>query len=168
MSGQSCPNLHLCYDFLYTNNCRRSSNCPYPHLLTERKHGPQLQALAALDLEILTKAFRVFCQKKVNAIVPVQNVLESFRSTRLESWLESKFTDFVCTWWWGWRRTVSTNQSDAIRSFFVNGYSDAIRVIDINHFEWQECSINSFTSDQFSRHLENNERRSLGSENSNE
>ncbi|CAF4418139.1 unnamed protein product, partial [Adineta steineri] len=46
------------------NSCRRSSNCPYPHLLIERIHKTILGSLTSLDLDVLTKAFRVYCQSK--------------------------------------------------------------------------------------------------------
>lgn len=65
-NGQLCPNLHVCHDYFYTNTCRRSINCPYGHQLNGRHHGHILQSLRSLDLDILTKAFRVYCQSKVN------------------------------------------------------------------------------------------------------
>jgi len=64
-NGELCPNLHVCYDYFYTNSCRRSINCPYPHILTERYHENILGTLINLDLDALTKAFRVYCQSKV-------------------------------------------------------------------------------------------------------
>jgi hypothetical protein len=67
-NGELCPNLHVCYDYFSTNSCRRSINCPYPHQLTERYHENILGTLTNLDLDALTKAFRVFCQSKVNQI----------------------------------------------------------------------------------------------------
>ncbi|CAF1004064.1 unnamed protein product [Adineta steineri] len=63
-NGEICSNLHVCYDYFYTNSCRRSSNCPYPHLLIERIHKTILGSLTSLDLDVLTKAFRVYCQSK--------------------------------------------------------------------------------------------------------
>jgi hypothetical protein len=55
----------VCYDYFYTNSCRRSLSCPYPHILTERCHENILGTLSNLDLDGLTKAFRVYCQSKV-------------------------------------------------------------------------------------------------------
>jgi hypothetical protein len=40
-------------------------NCVYPHVLTEKLHGNILGSLINLDLDALTKAFRVYCQTKV-------------------------------------------------------------------------------------------------------
>lgn len=40
-------------------------NCPYPHQLNERTHEKILGTLVHLDLDALTKAFRVYCQSKV-------------------------------------------------------------------------------------------------------
>ena len=65
INGQFCPNLHVCHDYFYTNICRRSSNCPYAHQLNGKDHGHILRALRNLDLDTLTKAFRVYCQLKV-------------------------------------------------------------------------------------------------------
>jgi hypothetical protein len=42
--------------------------CPYAHQLSERYHENILGTLINLDLDALTKAFRVFCQSKVNQI----------------------------------------------------------------------------------------------------
>jgi len=61
-----CSNLHLCYDYFYTNSCRRSINCSYPHIITKKLHENILGSLINLDLDALTKAFRVYCQSKVN------------------------------------------------------------------------------------------------------
>ncbi|CAF4719725.1 unnamed protein product [Rotaria socialis] len=63
-----CSNLHLCYDYFYTNVCRHSMNCPYPHRLTEKHHKTILGSLINLDLDILTKAFRVYCQSKKHLV----------------------------------------------------------------------------------------------------
>ncbi|CAF0732105.1 unnamed protein product [Adineta ricciae] len=59
-----CPKLHVCYDYFYTSSCRRSLNCPYPHSLTQKSHGSTLSTLKNLDLDALTKAFKVYCQSK--------------------------------------------------------------------------------------------------------
>lgn len=64
-NGELCSNLHVCYDYFYTNSCRRSINCPYSHILTEKYHKDILGILINLDLDALTKAFRVYCQSKV-------------------------------------------------------------------------------------------------------
>ena len=40
-------------------------NCPYPHILTEKFHENILGSLINLDLDALTKAFRVYCQSNV-------------------------------------------------------------------------------------------------------
>ena len=72
---ESCPNLHVCYDFFYTNSCRRSINCPYAHQLTQKLHENILGTLTNLDLEALTKAFRVYCQSKVKTSNSFNRVL---------------------------------------------------------------------------------------------
>ncbi|CAF3811897.1 unnamed protein product [Rotaria sp. Silwood1] len=59
-----CTNFHICYDYFYTNSCRYSINCPYPHILTEKYHKNTLGSLINLDLDLLTKAFRVYCQSR--------------------------------------------------------------------------------------------------------
>jgi hypothetical protein len=61
-----CSNFHICYDYFYTNSCRRSIKCSYPHKLTEEFHENILGSLINLDLDLLTKAFRVYCQSNVN------------------------------------------------------------------------------------------------------
>jgi hypothetical protein len=63
--GELCSNFHICYDYFYTNSCRRSTNCPYPHILTEEFHENILGSLINLNLDALTKAFRVYCQSNV-------------------------------------------------------------------------------------------------------
>ncbi|CAF3599964.1 unnamed protein product [Rotaria sordida] len=63
-----CTNLHLCYDYFYTNSCRYSINCLYPHILTEKYHKTILGSLINLDLDLLTKAFRVYCQSKKHLV----------------------------------------------------------------------------------------------------
>ncbi|CAF2125611.1 unnamed protein product [Rotaria magnacalcarata] len=63
-----CSNLHLCYDYFYTNVCRHSINCPYPHRLAEKHHKTILGSLINLDLDILTTAFRVYCQSKKHLV----------------------------------------------------------------------------------------------------
>ena len=65
MNGQFCSNLHVCYEYFYGNACRRSINCPHGHQLTTKSHGHLLKTLTNLDLDALTKAFRVYCQSKV-------------------------------------------------------------------------------------------------------
>ncbi|CAF1605170.1 unnamed protein product [Rotaria magnacalcarata] len=64
INGISCSNLHVCYEYFYTNICRRSPNCPNPHLLTRKYHENTLGTLTTLDLDALTKAFKIYCQSK--------------------------------------------------------------------------------------------------------
>ncbi|CAF1016189.1 unnamed protein product [Rotaria sordida] len=63
-NGESCSNLHVCYEYFNTNSCRRSINCPYPHMLIQKYHENILGTLIHLDLDALTKAFRIYCQLK--------------------------------------------------------------------------------------------------------
>ncbi|CAF4424865.1 unnamed protein product [Rotaria sp. Silwood2] len=63
-----CTNFHICYDYFYTNSCRYSINCSYPHMLTEKYHKNILGPLISLDLDLLTKAFRIYCQSKKHLI----------------------------------------------------------------------------------------------------
>ncbi|UJR22381.1 hypothetical protein I4U23_025443 [Adineta vaga] len=61
---RTCTNLHLCYDYFYGNSCQQVNNCPYSHLITKKEHEDILGSLINLDLDALTKAFRVYCQTK--------------------------------------------------------------------------------------------------------
>ncbi|CAF1633437.1 unnamed protein product [Adineta ricciae] len=65
---QSCSNIHMCYDYFYGNSCQQMNNCPYPHFLTKKLHADILGPLISLDLDALTKAFRVYCQSKKQCV----------------------------------------------------------------------------------------------------
>lgn len=62
---QSCSNIHMCYDYFYGSSCQQMNNCPYSHCITKKLHEDILGPLISLDLDALTKAFRVYCQSKV-------------------------------------------------------------------------------------------------------
>ncbi|UJR26717.1 hypothetical protein I4U23_008032 [Adineta vaga] len=82
-NGDICPNLHVCYDYFYTNACRRSISCPYPHELTERSHGNNLGSLNNLDLDGLTKAFRVYCQSKKHSYNHISSGMSLSRGSQV-------------------------------------------------------------------------------------
>ncbi|CAF1179585.1 unnamed protein product [Adineta steineri] len=64
----TCSNIHVCYDHFYTSSCRRLMNCPYPHNITKEFHEDILGPLMNLDLDVLTRVFRVYCQSKKHLI----------------------------------------------------------------------------------------------------
>ncbi|CAF3434900.1 unnamed protein product [Rotaria sp. Silwood1] len=78
-NGKLCSNLHVCYEYFYTNSCRRSINCPYPHILTQKNHENTLGILIHLDLDALTKAFRVYCQSKKHLLNYSSSGISSFK-----------------------------------------------------------------------------------------
>lgn len=64
-TNEQKPEIHLCYEYFHLNSCRRPTNCPHPHVLTETEHKQILAELTDLDLRVLSQVFSIFCQSKV-------------------------------------------------------------------------------------------------------
>ncbi|CAF4503322.1 unnamed protein product [Rotaria socialis] len=90
INGISCSNLHVCYEYFYTNTCRRSPNCPNPHLLTRKYHENTLGTLTTLHLDALTKAFKIYCQSKRHLLNYSSSTISSSRGPQPPS--SSSFT----------------------------------------------------------------------------